>query len=313
MKRSFLGTRVSIFVLMLLMVLLSVLVQVSSFSALPTTPVVRSTTSLYTKNTHDTSHTTTSSDDNDSSSSSPPPELKFHIRNARYMELGHVVNIILDAFYQPSAFLRPFLYTSELTRLKNNFPHDQKIHAFYVACSIEELESSSISCIDMDSGSTSTTTTTEQIIGFVDVDKRIGTHISEAPRPYLSDLAVHTEFRRKGIAKALIKRCEEQAMDWGEDYLNLRVDQLNDGALKMYEDLEYEKQDHAYFGHGRDTTILLKRVFNLTSMSDTCDCDNASDNASDNDVMGGHTSDNDASAGQSDVPPVQEECMEFVI
>ena len=307
MKRSFLGTRVSIFVLML-MVLLSVLVQVSSFSALPTTPVVRSTTSLYTKNTHDTSHTT-SSDDDDSSSSSPPPELKFHIRNARYMELGHVVNIILDAFYQPSAFLRPFLYTSELTRLKNNFPHDQKIHAFYVACSIEELESSSISCIDMDSGSTSTTTTTEQIIGFVDVDKRIGTHISEAPRPYLSDLAVHTEFRRKGIAKALIKRCEEQAMDWGEDYLNLRVDQLNDGALKMYEDLEYEKQDHAYFGHGRDTTILLKRVFNLTSISDTSDSD--SDN--DSDVMGARTSDNDASAGQSDVPPVLEECIEYVI
>ena len=161
----------------------------------------------------------------------------------------------------------------------------------------------------MDTGSTSTTTTTEKIIGFVDVDKRKGTHISEAPRPYLSDLAVHTEFRRRGIAKALIQRCEEQAVDWGEDYLNLRVDQLNDGALKMYEDLEYEKQDHAYFGHGRDTTILLKRVFNLTSISDTSDSD--SDN--DSDVMGARTSDKDASAGQSDVPPVQEECIEYVI
>jgi len=171
----------------------------------------------------------------------------------------------------------------------------------------------------MDTGtSTTTRTRTETIVGFVDVDKRKGTHISDAPRPYLSDLAVHTEFRRRGVAKALIRRCEQQAMDWGEDYLNLRVDKENDGGLKMYEDLEYEKQDHAYFGHGRDTTILLKRFFNLTSMSDTSTCnDTDSGTDSDSDVMSASTSDNDSSAGQRDVPPVvspaQEECIEYVI
>jgi ribosomal protein S18 acetylase RimI-like enzyme len=182
----------------------------------------------------------------------PSASSKFYVRNARYMELGKVADIIIDAFYKPSAFLRPYLYLSELSRLQGNYPYEEDVHAFYIACS--------------GVGSSSE----EHIVGFVDVDTRPGTKISDAPRPYLSDLAVHGDFRRRGIAKALIKSCEKQAMDWGKNHLHLRVDRQNDGALKMYEDLAYEKQDHSYFGYGRDTTILLKRDFDVGSQSDTC-------------------------------------------
>ncbi len=180
------------------------------------------------------------SENNDRLPRVPPP--KYYVRKARYMELGHVVDILIDAFYNPSALVRPYLYLSELSRLQGNFPYDEKVHTFYVACCMEDKE--------------------EKVIGFVDVDKREGKKLSDAPRPYLSDLAVHSKYRRMGVAKALIHNCEEESIRWGEDCLYLRVDKKNDGGLKMYEGLNYEKQEHPYFGVGRDTTILLKRKFN---------------------------------------------------
>jgi len=68
-------------------------------------------------------------------------------------------------------------------------------------------------------------------------------------------------------------------MDWEKDHLHLRVDKKNDGALKMYEGLAYEKQEHSFFGHGRDTTILLKR-----KLSDGGECDSNSDSGASADI-----------------------------
>lgn len=99
------------------------------------------------------------------------------------------------------------------------------------------------------------------IIGFVDVDARPGTKESDAPRPYLSDLAVHPGYRRKGVAQTLIKECENEVRIWGKEKLYLRVEEKNYGALKMYSDLGYEALDHPYFGV-KDTTILLRNTFN---------------------------------------------------
>ena len=101
----------------------------------------------------------------------------------------------------------------------------------------------------------------EKIIGFVDVDKQSGKKISDAPRPYLSDLAVHSEHRRIGVTKELIRSCEKESMRWGKDHLYLRVDKNNDAGLRMYGGLDYVEQGHPYFGVGKDTTILLKREF----------------------------------------------------
>lgn len=167
---------------------------------------------------------------------------KHYVRKAKYMELGHVVDILIDAFYNPSELIRPYLYLSELSRLQGNFPYNEDEHMFFVACTLDEKNN-------------------EKIIGFVDVDIRKPRKESDAPRPYLSDLAVHLEYRRQGVAKSLIRQCEQKSMAWGKTHLYLRVDEKNDGALLMYSSLGYQKQEHHYFGKGRDTTILLKRDF----------------------------------------------------
>ena len=169
---------------------------------------------------------------------------KHYVRKAKYMELGYVVDILIDAFYNPSDIIeiRPYLYLSELSRLKGNFPYNEDEHMFFVACTLDDKNN-------------------EKIIGFVDVNISKPRKESDAPRPYLSDLAVHLEYRRQGVAKSLIRQCEQQSIAWGRTHLYLRVDEKNDGALLMYSSLDYKKQDHHYFGKGRDTTILLKRDF----------------------------------------------------
>ena len=161
-----------------------------------------------------------------------------------------MADLLIESFYNPSQFLRQYYYLSELSRLQGNFPYGDVEHSFFVACQRRQ-ESSPPKSNEKD-----------QIIGFVDVDARPRKKESDAPRPYLSDLAVIPAHRRKGVAQALIRECETEAKLWGKDELYLRVERDNDGGLKMYKDkLGYEALDHHYFGV-KDTTILLRRRFN---------------------------------------------------
>lgn len=160
-----------------------------------------------------------------------------------------MADILIESFYNPSMVVRQYLYLSELSRLQGNFPYGNVEHTFFIAC------------LRQDSSSNIKNNNKETIIGFVDVDARPGTNESDAPRPYLSDLAVLPAYRRKGIAQALIHECETEAKLWGKDELYLRVERKNDGALDMYRNkLGYEALDHHYFGV-KDTTILLRRKF----------------------------------------------------
>lgn len=58
-------------------------------------------------------------------------------------------------------------------------------------------------------------------------------------RPYLSDLAVADRCRRMGIGTELVKACEEACVQWGYDYLYLKVRKGNVAAQKLYENLGY--------------------------------------------------------------------------
>lgn len=51
---------------------------------------------------------------------------------------------------------------------------------------------------------------------------------------YLSNLAVHPESRRQGIAQQLLKTCEQVAQDWGYQDLYLHVLENNSTARRLY-------------------------------------------------------------------------------
>lgn len=175
----------------------------------------------------------------------------FYIRPASKEDLPQVVEITVDAFSNPSYDIRPYLVQSEIRRYINNFPLDGHIdHAMFVAVSLQERTPSG----------------DEMIVGYVDLDDRTPSKLvpSEPPRPYLSDLAVHSHYRRKGIATALLIACEEQAQNWGHGNIFLRVEKHNNAKAKeMYFSRGYAYVPHEYFGvDNLDDTLLLRLDLN---------------------------------------------------
>mmetsp|Transcript_14542 Transcript_14542/g.20741 ORF Transcript_14542/g.20741 Transcript_14542/m.20741 type:complete len:276 (-) Transcript_14542:689-1516(-) len=180
-------------------------------------------------------------------------ENDYYVRPGKYSDMGRVANILVDSFFNPSTLVRPYVYLSELQRLQSNFPYDGKLHAVFVVC-----------CRNAAIGKK------EDVIGFVDIDARPldENQVKDGPpRPYLSDLAVHHKWRRKGVAKSLIMSCEKIVKTWDKKELYLRVERKNTPALNMYKSLGYSKIPHHYFGI-KDTTILLRRQFSVENKLD---------------------------------------------
>lgn len=51
---------------------------------------------------------------------------------------------------------------------------------------------------------------------------------------YISNLAVHADYRRQGVARQLLQTCERVAIDWGFQDLYLHVMENNSQARRLY-------------------------------------------------------------------------------
>jgi ribosomal protein S18 acetylase RimI-like enzyme len=63
---------------------------------------------------------------------------------------------------------------------------------------------------------------------------------AEADEYYISNLAVHRDFRRRGVAQALMRHAELTARKLGLCKCSLMVEIGNDGAKALYERLNYQ-------------------------------------------------------------------------
>lgn len=159
----------------------------------------------------------------------------FYIRRGTFRDLRGVADIMMDCFYEESSLMYHYHRMLELDRVQNNFPYDSSRHDYFVACCPEGT-----------------------IIGFVDIDARPSARKDAPPRPYLSDLAVSSKWRRRGIASRLVERCEAKAREMGKSKMYMRVEGSNVAALRMYcDNMAYERRQHPVFGV-KDTTILLR-------------------------------------------------------
>lgn len=61
-----------------------------------------------------------------------------------------------------------------------------------------------------------------------------------AQYPYISNLAVHQNYRRSGIAHQLLAKCEEIALEWGYSETRLHVLDSNDAAKQLYCNNSYQ-------------------------------------------------------------------------
>lgn len=87
--------------------------------------------------------------------------------------------------------------------------------------------------------------------------------------PYLSNVAVQSSYRRRGVARQLLLACEQIALNWGYQDLYLHVLENNHKARGLYSQLGYRlhqvDSNWACFLLGKPRQLLLhKRLSKVT-------------------------------------------------
>ncbi|BAZ80334.1 MAG: GNAT family N-acetyltransferase [Sphaerospermopsis kisseleviana] len=150
---------------------------------------------------------------------------QFQIRAATSADLPGIAQIIAESFHSQKGLwgwafplFRLGIYEDLKYRLASMTPH----HVCLVAVDIS-------------------TTGTHQILGTVELGVRFSdswTNIQKS-YPYLSNLAVHPQYRRYGLASSLLISCEQVCQDWGFEDLYLHVLENNYQARQLYFKLGY--------------------------------------------------------------------------
>lgn len=158
------------------------------------------------------------------------------IKTCLFGDLGACADLLVWSFYSGNSTKPPWLQLTrlaELNRIQQSFSYEKEKHRMIVA------------------------TVEDKFVGFVDVDKRQPTRLttySYNPRPYLSDLCVHPDYRRKGIARLLVEAAEEFCR---EEELYIRVEANNLAAVQLYRSMGYEEVDNPDCEDG--SVVILHR------------------------------------------------------
>jgi ribosomal protein S18 acetylase RimI-like enzyme len=104
---------------------------------------------------------------------------------------------------------------------------------------------------------------TGQILGVVEVELKILSRQSPyrmgQPQPYLSNLAVHPDYRQQGLGQRLIQTVETWVKQQGHVHIYLHVLAQNQAALRLYRQLGYQLRvtdEHWLF----PTRLLLFKI-----------------------------------------------------
>lgn len=127
----------------------------------------------------------------------------------------------IRAWFTP--LLRLGVYEDIQSRLRQPKPH----HCCFVACLPTSPRSVAV-----------------QVVGTVEVSVRYVRTQAIAPSrlPYISNLAVKPEYRRQGIARKLLQRCDAQVKKWNYGSIVLHVLDNNHAAQQLYLRCGYDIQ-----------------------------------------------------------------------
>lgn len=167
--------------------------------------------------------------------STSPFQNEYTIRQALFAELSVIASLVTAGFHpelDSNPILRPIRVLIELDRLQNNFPFQGDDRHLYLVCEAKK---------------------DNKIVGFCDIDARTLTppvkkenpflpfaSTIHRPHPYFSDLTVDPNYRRKGIASALVEEGESRAKDMNCQEMYLGVASTNTAALKLYSNMGYD-------------------------------------------------------------------------
>ncbi|MGL5063655.1 MAG: GNAT family N-acetyltransferase [Microcoleus sp.] len=158
----------------------------------------------------------------------------FALRLAASKDLTQLADILALSFHSRKGFVEwvyPLLRLGIYEDLKNRL----RCRSEHYICLVAEI----VSCGS--SGGERFATPGEHIAGTVEMAlrSRLAWQVPSADYPYLSNLAVHPQYRRLGIAQQLLCSCEQTALQWGFSEIYLHVLENNHAARQLYDRAGY--------------------------------------------------------------------------
>ncbi|MGC1309642.1 MAG: GNAT family N-acetyltransferase [Phormidesmis sp.] len=160
----------------------------------------------------------------------------FRIRAARSPDLAEIVSVLLASFYaqaQATQWLYWLMSIGIQADLKARIstPADQYI------C----LVAAAVPPTNQSGSAQSRATRSRAVIGTAEISQRACETWQLFPpkRAYLSNLAVHPDYRRQGAAQQLLHASESIAGDWGFRHIYLHVMADNAKAQALYRQAGY--------------------------------------------------------------------------
>lgn len=83
---------------------------------------------------------------------------------------------------------------------------------------------------------------------------------------FVSNIAVYPEYRRKGVATALIERACDCAQAHGTEFISLEVRRSNEQALALYRQLGFRKMGvrKNYYRNPPEDALIMTKLFDET-------------------------------------------------
>ena len=78
--------------------------------------------------------------------------------------------------------------------------------------------------------------------------------------PYLANLLVRPDARRRGVGGALVVACEQEAASWGDGVLGLHHDRTDQKLVRFYRKLGFAGDGVPLKHQGFDLVYVAKRV-----------------------------------------------------
>ena len=156
-------------------------------------------------------------------------ELK--IRSAKLTDVSALADVLAESFHSREgmfAWVYPILRLGIYEDLRTRLTHTPERYLCLVAVVFDPVSAK------------------EQVVGTVEMGlrSRYPWQLSVATRyPYLSNLAVQSQFRRLGLAQHLLTQCEQKAKLWGFSSIYLHVLENNRPARRLYYKLGYRLQE----------------------------------------------------------------------
>lgn len=162
------------------------------------------------------------------------------VRPAKPEDVAGVASILADSFHSREGLfgwayplLRLGIYEDIRSRLRSPLQH----HVCLVAVDAIATTGNTIGISYKVAGTVEMTVRSPFAVRG---DRYNGSHHHSRQYPYLSNLAVHSNYRRQGIARQLLESCDRIALSWGFHDLYLHVLANNHAAKQLYFKLGYQ-------------------------------------------------------------------------